>query len=252
MNRRNFTPIPPHNRLIGHRGLAARAPENTMASFKLAASEGIDWVELDIQLTQDHFLVIFHDDTLERTTNGKGLVFEHTLDELSKLDAGSWFDPRFKDEHIPEFATTLPKLIDLNLQLNIELKVPKAPPEGYLYRFALIFSQILRSLWPANRAYPLVSSFNWPLLEAVRTYLPNLPIGYLSNTCSYDLIDKVIPINNASFHCNYHAINADLLDFAHKHGVPILVYTVNDPKEASELLKQGVYALFSDDPTHLL
>lgn len=248
---RIFTPIPPRHRLIGHRGIAARAPENTMASFQLAAEEGINWIEFDVQLTADHFLVIFHDDTLNRTTNGKGLVYKQNLEQLLQLDAGSWFDAKFSNQRILELATTLPTLLKLNLQLNIELKVPEFPPPGHLYRFALIFAQTIQSIWPANRPEPLVSSFNWSLLDAVRTYLPSIPIGYLSDTCTFSMMDTVIPIHNAALHCNAQALNPALTDYAQVNSLPLLAYTVNEAKLARELLAQGLFALFSDDPSRL-
>lgn len=249
---RIFTPAPPKHRLIGHRGLAARAPENTLAGFELAAKEGINWVEFDVQLTADHFLVIIHDDTVDRTTNGHGLVYKHNMTDLLQLDAGSWFDSKFANQRIPELATVLPKLFNLDLQLNIELKVPAHPPPGHLYRFALVFAQTLQSIWPANRPEPLVSSFNWRLLEGVRTYLPSLPIGYLSETCSFKMIDTIIPIHNAALHCNADALNPALIEYAQVNGLPLLAYTVNEAKQAKDLLDQGVFALFSDDPTRLL
>lgn len=81
--------------LIGHRGYPARYPENTLASFRGAMEAGCDMIELDVTLTRDRKVVVIHDDTLDRTTTGKGLVASHSLEEITALDAGSWFDPRF-------------------------------------------------------------------------------------------------------------------------------------------------------------
>lgn len=251
MNSRVFNVAPPQQRLIGHRGVAARAPENTMASFMLAANQGIDWIEFDVQLTKDHFFVIFHDDTLQRTTDGNGLVYQHTLRELHGLDAGSWFSPSFQGEKIPELVSCLKSLFTLGLNLNIELKVPENPPKGYLHTFALTFSQTINLIWPKNKALPLLSSFNWALLNEVRSYLPTYPIGYLSDTCSMKMIDEIAALSNASLHCEWISLKPDFLEYAHLKSVPLLVYTVNDPKLGAFLLQQHVFALFSDDPLRL-
>lgn len=247
----NFTPPVPFCRLIGHRGLAARAPENTMASFKLAAAEKIDWVELDVQLSSDHTLMIFHDDELERTTNGQGMIYEKTVDQLLRLDAGSWFSPAFAGEKIPMFASALPELLKLGLYLNIELKVPSAPPPGYIPLFALIFSNTLRTLWPLDTPKPLISSFDWTLLRSVRASLPEFPVGYLTGYCTKEMIDEISTIHNAALHCDHEELSLEDLAYAKAKNVPILAYTVEDPRRAFELLNKGAFALFSDDPTEL-
>src|SRR5919204_3658410 len=93
--------------VVGHRGAMGYCPENTMISFARAVELGADWVELDVHLTRDGALAVIHDETLERTTNGKGLVREHTLDELKRLDAGSWFAPAYAGERIPSLDEEL-------------------------------------------------------------------------------------------------------------------------------------------------
>lgn len=247
----NFTPPVPFRRLIGHRGLAARAPENTMASFKLAAAENIDWVELDVQLSADHTLMIFHDDELERTTNGQGMIYEKSMDELLRLDAGSWFSPDFAGEKIPMFASAVPELLKLGLYVNIEVKVPSSPPPGYEALFALIFTNTLRAIWPLNAPKPLISSFDWSLLRSIRASLPEFPVGYLTGYSTKEMIDEISTIHNAALHCDHEGLLLEDLAYAKTKNVPILAYTVEDPIRAFQLLEQGVFALFSDDPTSL-
>ncbi len=96
-------------KVIGHRGAASLAPENTFAGFDLALELGVDAIETDVQKTKDGRLVIFHDSQVQRTTNGSGVLQELTWDELEKLDAGSWFHPRFKGEKIPLLTDFLEK-----------------------------------------------------------------------------------------------------------------------------------------------
>lgn len=109
-------------RIVAHRGWSGAAPENTMAAFKLAAAEpDIDYIELDVHLSKDGIPVVIHDHTLDRTTDGSGLVKEHTFEQLRRLDAGSWYSPAFADERIP----SLEEVLDWckgQCKLHIELK----------------------------------------------------------------------------------------------------------------------------------
>src|SRR5919197_4354903 len=93
--------------VVGHRGAMGYAPENTLASFELAVEQGADVVELDVHLSRDGQVVVIHDEQLDRTTDGRGLVGDRTLDELKRLDAGSWFDPRFAGQRIPTLHEVL-------------------------------------------------------------------------------------------------------------------------------------------------
>jgi len=251
MTFRHFTPAPPLNQLIGHRGIAALAPENTMASFRLAASQNVNWVEFDVRLTKDSELVIFHDDTLERTTNGKGTVYEHNLRELLVLDAGSWFSPQFVGEKIPVFGDVLTQFFDLGLHCNIEMKFPSQPGARHIETLATKLCQILAQQWPATQPLPLVSSFEWEALAIVRQTFPHIPIGFLTAHCTQDLITDVAKTPNAALHCDYLSLTTELLAIANDAGVPILAYTVNEASVASHLFNQRVFGLFSDNPIAL-
>jgi glycerophosphoryl diester phosphodiesterase len=109
MTKRDFSPsaVP---RVIGHRGAAGHAPENTLASFAKAAALGVRWVEFDVRLTGDGALVVFHDDTLERTTDGSGRVTDSTWAQINKLDAGAWFGRAFAGERVPALEDALTEL----------------------------------------------------------------------------------------------------------------------------------------------
>src|SRR5512135_1256334 len=110
---------PPY--VVAHRGISAKAPENTLASFELASKvTGIDMVELDVRLTKDEEVIVLHDRTLQRTTTGNGIARKYTLNELSKYDAGSWFDPRYKSERIPKLAEVL-RLVGASRWVDIEI-----------------------------------------------------------------------------------------------------------------------------------
>lgn len=244
----NFTPPQPKHGLIGHRGVAALAPENTLASFRMAAEQGLDWIEFDVRLTKDGTLVIFHDDTLERTTYSIGAVHEMSSAQLALCDAGSWFNHRFAKERIPVLSETLTELLNLNLSMNIELKMPARPNPRHVQKMANELISLLHFLWPKERSLPLISSFHWPLLKKIRTLEPDIPIGFLQSQITKETIETVAKTPNASLHTHYRSLSVELLTVAKHLGVPLLAYTVNEPHIAHALLQAGIFALFSDHP----
>ncbi len=159
-----------HNCLvIAHRGASSYAPENTFAAFDLALTMGTRHLEFDIQMTRDGHLVVIHDDHVDRTSNGKGAVSEHTLAELQALDAGSWFDVKFSGERIP----TLESLLDRyqgRAHLHVEIK---GKTQGLSERTA---DAIRDHGWTQDVT---MTSFQKSKLEDLRTYAPNLPAGWL-------------------------------------------------------------------------
>jgi len=107
-----------------HRGASGYAPENTLAAFRMAADLGADMVEFDVHLTADDRLVVLHDDTLDRTTTGRGYVRDHTSAEIAMLDAGAWYAPEFAGQRVPPFDDALAWASDAQMPLSIELKRP--------------------------------------------------------------------------------------------------------------------------------
>src|SRR5512135_624414 len=112
--------------VVAHRGSSGSAPENTLAAFRMAIDAGVDMIELDVRMTRDYHLVVHHDRRLERTTNGRGLVWEKTLQELKFLDAGSWYAPRFRGETIPTLREVM-DMLPAHVGLNIEVKTDGDP-----------------------------------------------------------------------------------------------------------------------------
>src|SRR3990167_7450135 len=111
--------LPP---VIAHRGASAYAPENTLAAFRKAHDLGIQWIEFDVMLSADHVPIIFHDNLLDRTTNGRGEVGDFSFKALHELDAGAWFNPKFSGEHIPSLQDTVAFLRQTGMAANIEIK----------------------------------------------------------------------------------------------------------------------------------
>jgi glycerophosphoryl diester phosphodiesterase len=164
---------------VGHRGASAHAPENTLASFREARAEDADYFELDVQQTRDHVPVVLHDATLSRTTDAEA-VFPHrrpwrvgdfTLGQIRRLDAGSWFSPRFRGERVPTLAETLRAMEGSDMKLLLEIKNP-----GLTGRVADELRAQPDWLLPGRT---IVQSFDWPSMEAFHRLLPRVPTAVI-------------------------------------------------------------------------
>jgi glycerophosphoryl diester phosphodiesterase len=155
--------------VIAHRGASSYAPENTLAAFDLAIELGVRHVELDVELTRDGHVVVIHDDTVDRTTSGSGLVTDHTLTALRELDAGSWFGPRFAGARIPTFDEVLTRYKG-RVHLHTEIK-------GRSTDLSHRTADLVRQHDMADQV--TVTSFQRARLEEIRAYAPELPTGWL-------------------------------------------------------------------------
>jgi glycerophosphoryl diester phosphodiesterase len=160
-------------RIIGHRGAALTAPENTLAGFCMAAALNVEWVEFDVRLTSDGRCILLHDDTLDRTTSGRGPASRLTFEEIRRLDAGSWFSPDFAGQPVPGLEETIGLLAQLNVGAVVELK-PAPGAEAATGRAA---ATVLVERWPAALPPPVVSSFKPAALAGLPlfAYTVNLP-----------------------------------------------------------------------------
>lgn len=230
--------------VIGHRGAAKWAPENTLASFFCAADLGVSWVEFDVRLCKGGIPVVFHDATLDRTTNGMGPLLDHRLDELKSLDAGRWFAPRFRDEPIPTLDEALSTLSGLGLAANIEIKTDPGT-EAETAKAALASA---RRLWPDHLPPPLFSSFSETALTALRAFDGGAKIGYLAQDFSKAGLGRARALGAVSFHLAEAHVSQAIGREIHEAGMAFLAYTVNGLERARELAGMGVDGLFTDDP----
>ena len=155
--------------MIGHRGAAARAPENTLAGLREAHELGARWVEFDVMLSRDGVPVLIHDETLQRTTDGRGAVARHTAAEIRPLDAGAWFAPEFAGERVPTLEEAVALLLELGLHANVEIK-PATGHEVGDRRGGR--RRCLQRLWPKTGPRLLLSSFERDALAAAQRVAP--------------------------------------------------------------------------------
>lgn len=222
-------------RWIAHRGGGTLAPENTLAGIRLAAQHGFAAVEFDVMLSGSGTPVLIHDETLERTTNGRGRVCD-TLDaDLFLLDAG-------QGECIPRLAQAARLCQRLHLLANIEIK-PSAGQDGPT---AATVARHVETLWRGGRVPPLISSFSMEALEIVRDLLPGVPRGVLFDELPANWSDEMRRCGASTLHCAAAKLSKDALDEVRAAGVPLLCYTVNAAGLAGTLFAKGVSALFTD------
>ena len=221
--------------VIGHRGAAGHAPENTLASFRKAAALGARWVEFDARRCRDGHVVIFHDDTLERTTDGEGPVAARDLAGLKTLDAGGWYGSAYRGEQIPTLGETIGALKELGLGANVELK-PAPGDEGETG--AAVAAQIL-SDWPASLPVPVLSSFEEAALAAAREAAPDLPRALLVRAIPKDWQQRLEALDAAALHCRETGLTARSARAVVAVGYPLRCYTVNSRARARRLFGLG-------------
>ena len=233
--------LPP---IIGHRGTAGLAPENTLAGIRRAHEEGATFVEFDVKLSADGVPILMHDDRLGRTTSGKGKVALKNFAEIRELDAGAWFAPEFAGERVPSLRATLELCIELGLGINVELK----PCPGREEETARIALRLLAEAWPAhlNLPPPLISSFDQKALAAAVEAAPDLPRGCLVTRVPGSWRTRFDALACSTLNVSNRWIRREHVDTAKALNIPVLVYTVNDPGRALALWEMGVTSIFTD------
>lgn len=236
------------DKIIGHRGASAYAPENTLVSFNKALSLGCKMIEFDVMCSADGEPFVFHDDSLKRTTNGKGDLGQAWAVYLDTLDAGSWFSNRFVGERIPHFRTALEWLSFSDMQANIEIK----PYPGTTEKTTVAVLSLIHRFWPKNKPLPLVSSFDFDALNLCCSIAPEMPLGLLLHEWDKDWLQKAKQIECFSMHFNRKILSADKVKEVKDQGYIVCAYTVNRKRLANKLFNWGVDAVFSDYPDLLL
>ena len=224
--------------IMAHRGSRINRPENTLAAFEEAVRVGADGIELDVHLSQDGQVVVLHDETLDRTTDGSGFVHEWTLADLQQLDAGSWFDPAFSGQKIPSLAEVLDLLEALGFRgrLNIELK--RGKNRGMEKK---IHSLLEQKQWSFE---VLFSSFSLRALWRLHRLMPGAEVAYLvKKSRAVLLLGKILP-----WISSLHLSQKSYLLQPFYSPKRIRIWAVNQEKGMKKAFQLGVEAIITDKP----
>jgi glycerophosphoryl diester phosphodiesterase len=231
--------------VAGHRGDRAAAPENTLPAMQSALDSPLDFVETDLQLTLDGVPVLFHDESVERTTNGSGLLTDHTLESVRALDAGSWYSPEFAGTVVPTFEEFLGIFSNSEKKALVELKGFWSADE------VAIVTDLIYSFRVHDRV--TLASFNFNTLRNIESTAPAIPRVIIRRMLPAD------PVRLAQF---YGAIailtspgslveNPDAVNQMHAAGLGLLLYTLNNEEKWSDAIGWGVDGIITDKPSTL-
>ncbi|MED3800332.1 glycerophosphodiester phosphodiesterase [Lysinibacillus xylanilyticus] len=232
--------------IFAHRGVSAHYPENTMAAFVAASKLPITGIELDVHLTADRELVVIHDETINRTSNGSGFVKDYTLQELRAFDFGSWFSSKFDGEDIPTLGDVLELFAGTNHRINIELKTDVFPYNGIE---ALVIKEVA-AYQMTERV--IISSFNHESIQIVAQRAPYIEKAALFAEILVDFNGYTVQIPADAIHVSLPTAFRRSIQEALNEGATVRVYTVNDVEQAKQLQQLGVQAIFTDDPEKIV
>ena len=236
--------LPP---VIGHRGAAARAPENTLAGLRVARQIGCEWVEFDARLSGDGAVVLCHDARLDRTTDGSGPVSAQTLAAIRDRDAGCRFGAEFAGERVPTLEDALMLAVELGLGVNIEVKAEHGRHYATAAAIAATLTRLHGQLPPL-----IVSSFEPSVLLAFRALRPQTPLGVLFRTVPRHWLELASRSGCAVIGADHRRLRRRQVAGIRDAGYPLAAYTVNDPARARLLYEWGVTSVFSDAPDIIL
>ena len=227
---------------FAHRGFSGKYPENTMLAFQKALEVGADGIELDVQLTSDGQIVIIHDESVDRTTNGTGYVRDYTLEELRKLDASYRFTTETSGNPIPTLEQYCEWVQDKNLVTNIELKTGIFEYPG-----------IEEKVWETIKKYHLeekviISSFNHFSILRMKKIAPDLKYGLLSETWIIDAGKYTAGLGIPCYHPLFRNLTEEVVKELKEHQIQINTYTVNTKEDVLDLLHKGIDIVIGNFP----
>lgn len=242
-------------KVIAHRGFSGIAPENTLAAFKKALELKVDYIELDIHLTKDNQVVVIHDKTINRTTDGKGKVNELTLEEIKRYDAGSWFSSEYKNEKIPSLEDVM-ELVNGKATLFIEVKRGDIFYSGieqltldlinkhHARDWCILHSfddEIIRNIHHLDKTIPLFKTIELtaPLADLyINKIMRTKDIFHYKNMCGLNM--------------NHQVVTHSLVRKLHKKNLQLIVWTVNEPDAIKKMIAAKVDGIISNFPDRVL
>jgi glycerophosphoryl diester phosphodiesterase len=236
--------------VVAHRGASAVAPENTLAALESAIAAGAPMVEVDVQLTSDGEVVLFHDRTLGRTTTGRGRTHRITYTELSKLDAGTWFDATYRGQRVPLLEDALGLLRRHHTYASIEIKPPADDRSDLRQWLQPIADVVERS---GMTEHVLFTSFHHRLLVELRELLPRCHTAAINTPGDRRLPSKIARACDCeAFVCALAECTRWRIHDALDHGLYVGVYTVNTERQLEHVLRYPVTAIVSNNPQFIL
>ncbi|MBQ6213158.1 MAG: hypothetical protein IJJ57_09765, partial [Ruminococcus sp.] len=226
--------------ITAHRGASKAAPENTLPAFEAAIESGADYIELDVQLTSDGELVVFHDEKLDRTTDGQGILSKYTYEQLQQLSAGSWFGDgvEFADTKIPLLSEVLDLTGD-DIMLNIEIK-----DRGDAIATAEKTVELIEEYDIVSSCY--VTSFSYKALKKVKKLNPKIKTGLIANVATTASFSQLKYIDALSL--NHLFVNQTVVNSAHQNGKRVFVWTVDSSSDMQHVIALGVDNIITNRP----
>jgi len=228
--------------VIAHRGASGYAPENTLASFNKAISLGAEGIELDVHMSKDGYLIVCHDEKVNRTTDGKGYIRDLTLSEIKKLDAGSWFGKEYKNERLPTLNEVLDLIKTLDIMINIEIK------NGPIF-----YPGIEKALLDEIKKYKIedkviVSSFNHYSLVEIKKIDSNIKTGVLYMAGMVDPWKYALSLGADAIHPLFYNIVPEVVRGCYENNIMINPFTVNDSEHIETITRLGVSGIITNYP----
>jgi glycerophosphoryl diester phosphodiesterase len=232
----------PYPRLAAHRGAGLLAPENTLAALRLGHAHGYRMVEIDVKLSADGVSFLLHDNTLDRTTSGKGRADALNWRQLSLLDAGAWHSPPYAGEPLATLATVARWSRAHDVLVNIEIK----PTLGRERETGAAVAFDAATLWAGAPVMPLLSSFSEVTLEAAQEAAPDLPRAYLTDDLPADWRIRIARSGCVAIDIEHTLLTQERAAEFRAAGLRIATWTVNDPVRAGVLLDWGIDTVITD------
>lgn len=228
------------------------APESTLAAFRVGASFGYRMFECDIKLSKDNVPFVLHDDTLDRTSTGRGVAGLLHWNTISSFDAGSWYSRVYAGESVPTMDAVSQFCIQNHYALNIELKPtemegePKATADAMARRTGEVVTKRAQVLWADSNLKPLMSSFKPESLAGSQAVAPELPRGLLLDELWDGWLECAIKLDCAIVTCDYKLWNEKTVGLVKAQGMRLGSYTVNDAVQAKRLFDLGIDCIYTD------
>lgn len=225
-----------------HRGFCSRYPENTLLAFEKALAEGVDGIENDVQLTKDGQIIIMHDESIDRTTNGKGWVKDYTLAELKELDASERFGSQFGVQRVPTLREYLELVKNEPIITNIEMKTGV-----FEYReMEQLLVDMIREFRLEEKV--LITTFNHFTIMRMKKLAPELKYGFLAYDWRLDAGEYTQKNGIPCYHPDYHNLTWEVVEDLHSHGIEVNPYTVDEPEDIRDMIAKGVNSVITNCP----